>query len=139
MDYVYKRSEFKRPPAQLEHVDLKLSFYEDRVEASGTLHCRAREAMREIALDCDGKKVVYPLDREYASGEQFTVAVEHVAHPDGKRLEGIYCDVTPPGYPQQYMSQCQQYGFQRILPIIDDCTRSARSAPRSRATRATPT
>ena len=68
------------------------------------------------------KKVVYPLDREYAAGEQFTVAVEHVAHPDGKRLEGIYCDVTPPGCPQQYMSQCQQYGFQRILPIIDDCT-----------------
>ena len=122
MDYVYKRSEFRRPPAQLEHVDMKLSFYEDRVEASGTLHCRAREPMREIALDCDGKKVVYPLDREYAADEQFTVAVEHVAHPDGKRLEGIYCDVTPPGCPQQYMSQCQQYGFQRILPIIDDCT-----------------
>ena len=33
MDYVYKRSEFRRPPAQLEHVDMKLSFYEDRVEA----------------------------------------------------------------------------------------------------------
>ena len=127
MDYVFKRSEFKRPPAQLEHVDLKLSFYEDRVEASGTLHCRARETMREIALDCDGKKVTYPLDREYEAGEQFTVAVEHVSHPDGKRLEGIYRDVTPgegraPARPQQYMSQCQQYGFQRILPIIDDCT-----------------
>ena len=122
MDYVYKRSEFKRPPAQLEHVDLKLSFYEDRVEAAGTLHCRAREAMREIALDCDGKKVTYPLDREYAAGERFTVAVEHVSHPDDRRLEGIYRDVTPPGRPQQYMSQCQQYGFQRILPIIDDCT-----------------
>jgi len=122
MDYVFKRAEFKRPPAQLEHVDLKLSFYEDRVEASGTLHCRARETMREIALDCDGKKVTYPLDREYAADEQFTVAVEHVSHPDGKRLEGIYRDVTPPGRPQQYMSQCQQYGFQRILPIIDDCT-----------------
>ena len=53
MDYVYKRSEFRRPPAQLEHVDMKLSFFEDRVEASGTLHCRAREALREIALDCD--------------------------------------------------------------------------------------
>ena len=122
MDYVYKRSEFKRPPAQLEHVDMEIRFFEDRVEASGTLHCRAREAMREIALDCDGKKVTYPLDREYAPGEEFTVAVEHVSHPDGKRLEGIYCDVTPPGCPQQYMSQCQQYGFQRILPIIDDCT-----------------
>ena len=127
MDYVYKRSEFRRPPAQLEHVDMEIRFYEDRVEASGTLHCRAREALREIALDCDGKKVVYPLDREYVPGERFTVAVEHVSHPDGKRLEGIYRDVTPgevraPARPQQYMSQCQQYGFQRILPVIDDCT-----------------
>ena len=122
MDYKYKRSDFRRPPAQLEHVNMEIRFYEDRVEASGTLHCRAREALREIALDCDGKKVTYPLDREYAPGEQFTVAVEHVSHPDGKRLEGIYRDVTPPQCPQQYMSQCQQYGFQRILPIIDDCT-----------------
>ena len=122
MDYVYKRSEFRRPPAQLEHVDMEIRFYEDRVEASGTLQCRARAALREIALDCDGKKVAYPLDREYAAGEPFTVAVTHVSHPDDRRLEGIYRDVTPPGCPQQYMSQCQQYGFQRILPIIDDCT-----------------
>ena len=122
MNYIYKRSDFRRPPAQLEHVDMSLSFYEDRVEARGTLHCRAREALREIALDCDGKKVVYPLDREYAAGERFTVAVEHVSHPDDRRLEGIYRDVTPPGCPQQYMSQCQQYGFQRIMPVIDDCT-----------------
>ena len=56
MDYVYKRSEFKRPPAQLEHVDLKLSFYEDRVEASGTLHCRARETMREISTAARGRR-----------------------------------------------------------------------------------
>ena len=122
MNYVYKRSDFRRPPAQLEHVDMSLSFYDDRVEARGTLHCRTREALHEIALDSDGKKVVYPLDREYAAGERFTVAVEHVSHPDDRRLEGIYRDVTPPGCPQQYMSQCQQYGFQRIMPVIDDCT-----------------
>ena len=122
VNYVYKRSDFRRPPAQLEHVDMNLSFYEDRVEASGTLHCTARETMKEIMLDCDGGKAAYPLDREYSAGERFTVAVSHVFRPDGKRLEGIYRDVTPPGCPQQYMSQCQQYGFQRIMPIIDDCT-----------------
>ena len=42
--------------------------------------------------------------------------------PSDTILEGIYRDTTPPGCPQQYMSQCQQIGFQRILPIIDDCT-----------------
>ena len=36
-------------------------------------------------------------------------------------MEGIYKDATPPGAPQQYVSQCQQWGFQRIMPIYDDC------------------
>lgn len=122
MDWKFRRSDFRRPPAQLEHVELTIRFFEDRVEALGTLHLRAREPMGEIALDCDGAKVVHSLDRAYAPGEAFTVAVEHVSHPDDRRLEGIYRDTTPAGAPQQYMSQCQQYGFQRILPIVDDCT-----------------
>ncbi len=41
--------------------------------------------------------------------------------PSDHILEGIYKDATPPGAPQQYMSQCQQWGFQRIMPIFDDC------------------
>ena len=122
MDWKYKRSEFKRPSAQLEHVEATIRFFEDRVEAEGVLHLCAREAMKEVFLDCDGQKVPYALDREYAPGERFTVKVAHTAHPDGVRLEGIYHDTTPAGAPQQYMSQCQQFGFQRILPIVDDCT-----------------
>ena len=122
MNWKFRRSDYRRPPVQLEHMDVRLAFFEDRVEGSGTLHLRAREAVRELILDCDGKKVPYALDREYAPGERFTIDVEHTCHPDDRRLEGIYRDVTPPGCPQQYMSQCQQYGFQRILPVIDDCT-----------------
>ena len=110
MDWKYKRSDYRRPPVQLEHMDVRLAFFEDRVEGTGRLYCRAREAVREVLLDCDGKKVPYALDREYAPGERFTVDVAHTCHPDDRRLEGIYRDVTPPGCPQQYMSQCQQYG-----------------------------
>ncbi|MBR1586866.1 MAG: aminopeptidase N C-terminal domain-containing protein [Kiritimatiellae bacterium] len=127
MCWKFKRSDYRRPPVQLEHMDVRLAFFEDRVEGAGRLHCRAREAVREVMLDCDGKKVPYTLDREYAPGERFTIDVAHTCHPDDRRLEGIYRDVTPrdgraPARPQQYMSQCQQYGFQRILPVIDDCT-----------------
>ena len=122
MEWKFKRADYRRPPVQLEHMDVRLAFFEDRVEGTGRLHCRAREAVREVLLDCDGEKVPYALDREYAAGERFTVDVAHTCHPDDRRLEGIYRDVTPPGCPQQYMSQCQQYGFQRILPVIDDCT-----------------
>ena len=122
MDWKYRRSDYRHPPVQLEHADVRLVFFEDRVEGEGRLHFRARDVVREVLLDCDGKKVPYPLDREYAPGERFSIDVRHVCHPDDRRLEGIYRDVTPPGCPQQYMSQCQQYGFQRILPVIDDCT-----------------
>jgi len=122
MDWKFRRSDYRRPPVQLEHMDVRLAFFEDRVEGAGTLYLRAREAVSEVLLDCDGKKVPYALDREYSSGERFTINVKHTCHPDDRRLEGIYRDVTPPGCPQQYMSQCQQYGFQRILPVIDDCT-----------------
>ena len=122
MDWKFRRSDYRRPPVQLEHMDVRLAFFEDRVEGSGTLHLCAREAVREVLLDCDGKKIPYALDREYAPGERFTIDVAHTCYPDDRRLEGIYRDVTPPGCPQQYMSQCQQYGFQRILPVIDDCT-----------------
>ena len=122
MDWKFRRSDYRRPPVQLEHIDVRLAFFEDRVEGSGTLALRAREPVREVLLDCDGEKAPYALDREYAAGERFAIHVEHTCHPDDRRLEGIYRDVTPPGCPQQYMSQCQQYGFQRILPVIDDCT-----------------
>ena len=122
MDWRFKRSDYRRPPVQLEHMDVRLAFFEDRVEGTGRLLCRARETVREVLLDCDGKKIPHALDRAYAPGERFTVDVAHTCHPDDRRLEGIYRDVTPPGCPQQYMSQCQQYGFQRILPVIDDCT-----------------
>ena len=66
MNWKFKRSDYRRPPVQLEHMEVRLAFFEDRVEGTGRLSCRAREAVREVLLDCDGKKVPYALDREYA-------------------------------------------------------------------------
>ena len=61
------------------------------------------------------------LPRKILDGESFFVRTMTICHPSDFVLEGIYKDVTPPGAPQQYMSQCQQWGFQRIMPIFDDC------------------
>ena len=58
-EWKFRRSEFRRPPAQLEHVDATIRFFEDRVEAEGVLHLVAREAIGEMPLDCDGAKVPY--------------------------------------------------------------------------------
>lgn len=72
--------------------------------------------------DASRRKLVVHLPERIPAGRSFTVGVRVRCEPSDSILEGIYKDTTPPGCPQQYMSQCQQWGFQRILPVFDDCT-----------------
>lgn len=67
------------------------------------------------------KKLVLKLPEVVSSGRRFCLRTLTNCFPSDHILEGIYRDSTPPGAPQQYMSQCQQWGFQRIMPIFDDC------------------
>ena len=140
MKYRFLRSECRLPPAQLNHVELSLSFFEDRVESAGTLTLTARETLRSLdldakALDIHEASFPYTYDRErnkltvafpepVEAGTVFAVSVRCTLHPSDTILDGIYRDAQPQGVdgPQQYMSQCQQWGFQRIFPVIDDCT-----------------
>ncbi len=69
----------------------------------------------------DQHKLVVRLPRTVAAGERFKLRTRTRCVPSDNILEGIYKDTTPPGAPQQFMSQCQQWGFQRIMPIFDDC------------------
>jgi len=73
-------------------------------------------------LDATHRKLVIPLPQPLAPGASLRVFTRCRCVPSDTLLEGLYRDVTPPGAPQQYVSQCQQWGFQRILPVIDDCT-----------------
>ncbi len=69
----------------------------------------------------DRNQLTVYLPNLVSTGEQFWVRTRSRCFPSDHLLEGIYKDTTPPGAPQQYMSQCQQWGFQRIMPILDDC------------------
>lgn len=40
--------------------------------------------------------------------------------PTSNILEGLYFDQTPRGAPPQQITQCQQWGFQRIVPSVDE-------------------
>ena len=168
MPFRYKRSDFRLPPVQLNHMEVTLSFFDTRVDGTATLTLTAREPLSTLELDacdievaavalspagrpprgvrgesrgaalpapagggflpCDfaldaaRRKLVIPLPRPLAIGETLRVFARCRCTPSASLLEGLYRDTTPPGAPQQYMSQCQQWGFQRILPVIDDCT-----------------
>jgi aminopeptidase N len=146
--FKYRREDFGELPVILRHLSIYLSFLKDSVEVTNCLEMTAGQDTDEIHLDANSLEVVgvdwcgsleskgTPLNYEYLKeknrlavklprqvreGERFFVRTFTRCFPSGHILEGIYRDSTPPGAPQQYMSQCQQWGFQRIMPIFDDC------------------
>ncbi len=150
-DYKYKREDFGPLAVELIRLDIYLNFLAEYVEAENTLSMKALGGMTELELDAKDleiikiewihnetleddlptrlgftylkvdNKLVINLPREVKTGETFKIRTLTRCTPSDNILEGIYKDVTPQGAPQQYMSQCQQWGFQRIMPIIDDC------------------
>lgn len=65
------------------------------------------------------RKIHIKLPIKKNKDEQFTILFETRCHPNKNMLEGLYFDYTPNSCPQTIISQCQQYGFQRITPSID--------------------
>jgi aminopeptidase N len=146
--YRYNKSAFLPLPVRLRHMDIELVFCNGVVAGTATQTIEAREERDQIILDAqdleirgvewlearadaeplayrydaDADKLIVDLPRTLRVGEIFRLRTRTVCTPSSNILEGIYLDTTPEGCPQQYMSQCQQWGFQRILPVFDDCT-----------------
>ncbi len=149
--YRYERKDFHPLPVRMEHMTISLNFLDDgAVDGSNSLRMTALKPMSILQLDAsdleifsveqlarqntdkdvslsfhydsEKNKLDVELAGEIGEGETFEIKTHSRCIPTGNILEGIYKDTTPPGCPQQYMSQCQQWGFQRILPVLDDCT-----------------
>ncbi|MEW6532472.1 MAG: DUF3458 domain-containing protein [Thermodesulfobacteriota bacterium] len=150
--YKYRREDFGELPVTLHHLTIYLNFLDGFVEATNCIEMTARQPLERIELDAKDLTIVkvelvkdaheppesaVPLQYDYAqekdklivtlpsrenAGQRFFVRTVTRCAPSDHILEGIYKDTTPPGAPQQYISQCQQWGFQRIMPIFDDCT-----------------
>ena len=146
--FKYRRDDFGELPVILRHLTIYLNFLEDSIEATNCIEMTAKGELGRILLDANGleivdvqwcvspsdkgvslsyeylrenNRLVVKLPRKAEAGERFLVRTITRCFPSDHLLEGIYKDVTPPGAPRQYMSQCQQWGFQRIMPIFDDC------------------
>ncbi|MFC1836186.1 M1 family metallopeptidase, partial [Thermodesulfobacteriota bacterium] len=149
--YKYMKEDFQDLPVTLNHLTIHLNFLDDMVEATNLLHITARRPLDKVELDAKDLeilKVEWLQDPDDEAGEAHALRFEYPREkdrlivdlpaqmeadqpffirtitrcvPSDHILEGIYKDTTPNGAPQQYISQCQQWGFQRIMPIFDDC------------------
>jgi aminopeptidase N len=146
--FKYRRDDFGELPVKLNHLTIYLNFLPEMVEATELLDITAKQRLDKIELDARDLKILsvewieatngtgQPAEYDYLEksaklvvklpkpvnpGDTFHIRTATQCFPSDNILEGIYKDTTPPGAPQQYMSQCQQWGFQRIMPIFDDC------------------
>ncbi|KAF0690930.1 Aste57867_17736 [Aphanomyces stellatus] len=76
-------------------------------------------AALDYVVDTVDHFLVITLDKPVQSGDEFVIRTVSIARPTENILEGLYYDYTPEGAPRTIITQCQQYGFQRIVPCID--------------------
>ncbi|RLN50615.1 hypothetical protein BBJ29_010001, partial [Phytophthora kernoviae] len=74
---------------------------------------------QEYEMDKEDHFLVVKLKEPVQSGEEFVLRTVSAATPTENILEGLYFDYTPEGAPKTIITQCQQHGFQRIVPCID--------------------
>lgn len=123
-------------------MNLAFDVYDDRTSVKSLLRIRTRDGPLEKlelncrdlevrAVSCIQSEVSYRYRKDDAILEinfmdvippqtEIAIVTETVCRPTKNILEGLYYDETPAGAPPQQITQCQQWGFQRIVPCIDD-------------------
>ena len=148
--YKFELKDFPNPPFTIKHVDLSLRFFDTYVEGTECLTIVAPETpATSIILDAQDltiSNVTFSTTPDFINTELITflynkqenklelfflspvgnsitfyIKIAATCKPTDNILEGLYYDVAPEGAPPQIISQCQQWGFQRIMPFIDDC------------------
>jgi len=138
-EYLFYPAKFPRPPVAVQHISLIFDITETEVTVTSETRFQAVEPVFELKLNAknleiksltqNGRRVEYTYEddiitlkliKPLAAGAEFRIAAKTVCYPTDNILEGLYYDITPEDKPRTIISQCQQWGFQRIAPCIDD-------------------
>jgi aminopeptidase N len=140
----YYPEDFGALPVRVIHMDLTFDVYDGHTRVVSALTAETLDApLASLALNArdldilnitsEGYAVAHTYDRSAAvltvtfnppvtPRTRFTLKTETVCRPSSHVLEGLYYDGScPAGLPTQ-ITQCQQWGFQRLVPCLDDMT-----------------
>ena len=140
----FYREDFGELPVRVIHMDLIFDVFADHTRVTSDLHGESRDSplaavtlsaknLEIITVKCPEFGCTHAYDEGRSSltvtfgvavppGTRFTIHTETICRPTDHILEGLYYDKTPPGAPPQQITQCQQWGFQRLVPCFDDMT-----------------
>ncbi|MCL2142096.1 MAG: M1 family metallopeptidase [Methanimicrococcus sp.] len=141
--YRYYPEDFGKLNFRVLHMDLDFDVFDDHTIVSSQISLKNMDVpLEKISLNCrdleilsvggdNFKKHEYRQREAYldiyfnppiAKNSRFEIKTKTICKPTKHLLEGLYYDETPAGAPPQQITQCQQWGFQRIVPCIDDMT-----------------
>ncbi len=142
--YKYYPEDFGELSVHVEHMDLLFDVYDDHTSVRSDLKVRTLdEPLEVLELNCRDLEVhsvscdIMEIEYDYRMGDailevkfhspvpgdtELVITTETTCRPTKNILEGLYYDESPAGAPPQQITQCQQWGFQRIVPCIDDMT-----------------
>ena len=140
----FSPSDFGEIPVRVIHMDLAFDVHDDFTDVTSALTAETRDRpTTELVLNaknlevhsvvCAGRACSYRYDPQASlltiafpdpipPLTRFTIHTVTTCRPTKNILEGLYYDETPQGAPTQQITQCQQWGFQRLVPCIDDMT-----------------
>lgn len=136
--FKYYPEDFGALTVKVVSMDLFFDVFEDRTIVESGLKVEVTEEIEHLDLNAKALEILeVNFDYEYLEeedvlrvkfgraikkGEVVTIETKTICRPTKHILEGLYYDETPAGCPCQMITQCQQWGFQRIVPCIDDMT-----------------
>jgi len=142
--YRYYPEDFGELSVKVVHMDLLFDIFDDHTKVTSHLKLRTLEKpIDEVKLNCKNLEILsvscrdHDIDHEYRKKDsilvirfaqtvpkdtEILITTQTIYRPTKNILEGLYYDETPAGAPPQQITQCQQWGFQRIVPCIDDMT-----------------
>ncbi|MCC4767756.1 DUF3458 domain-containing protein [Methanosarcina sp. DH1] len=140
--YKYYPEDFGELSVDVLNMDLVFDVYDDKTNVKSLLRVRTKDApIEKLELNCRDLEIravsciQYEVSYRYRKDDaileinfmeevpphtEVAVITDTVCRPTKNILEGLYYDETPAGAPPQQITQCQQWGFQRIVPCIDD-------------------
>jgi len=140
--FKYYPEDFKDLPVKVIHMDLVFDIYDKYTNVSSKLKVNSLNSpLSKIELNAKNLEILslyvenYETSYEYKKEDhiivihfenpippttEVVICTENICRPSKNILEGLYYDETPPGSPPQQITQCQQWGFQRIVPCFDD-------------------
>jgi len=142
-EFKYYPEDFGDLTVKVRHMDLEFDVFDKETTVQSQLHLTALQDLTKLDLNAKNLEIldVVLIDGEasheylkeedvlrvtfaepISAGSEFTLYTKNICRPTSNILEGMYYDETPEGAPPQQITQCQQWGFQRIVPCIDDMT-----------------